>query len=754
MPPFLLRAALFVALCFTAYRYANHVPDVVAATASATEFSAERAWAHVRAIAARPHPIGSAEHRVAADYILAELRRLGLEPEIHEATAVGTRYAAAGRVRSILVRVRGTSTSSRQAVLLMAHYDAVPAAPGAGDDASGSAVLLETLRALSASPPMQHDVIALFADGEETGLLGAAAFVREHPWARDVAVTLNFEARGTHGPSLMFETGPGNLDVVRVLRRVGGGRATSLSTFVYRQLPNDTDLSETARLGKPAMNFAFLDGVNRYHTSQDDVSHLDPRSVQDHGNAALALARELAGNPLPRPETSDAVFFDFPLVGLVVYPEGWAAPLALLLLVPTVVLLLGLRREHPRWIPGVLLGIAGAVVSIGCATVAAVIAVRGIASLHAAVESGAPAQSGLYVAAVAMLALTVASMVYAVCRRWVGALLLYTGGALFVASLGITTSFAAPAVSFLFVWPALFMLTALALRGFGTVATEVAVWVATAIGVFTWLPIAYLMAGVALGLDATGAAVVAVFAVLGAWLLAHVLEPHEGRPWRTTAVLGVLTAILFVGGATTVRTDDEHPVGSTMAYGVDADSNTAYLGIRALTPGATSAWRRAMGNDPVVRAPAWFGRTFPVAVAAPAPGADVGRVDAAVLSDSTRGDSSWIRVRFTPAPGTSAVSLRADSGAVAGTVIDGRAVSTSGYRSPQRGRSAIDFVAPGDGFEIVFATKRAAPLTFTVLSSKPGIPRVPGLELPARPAGVIPIQRGDYTVVHQRMRIR
>ncbi len=68
--------------------------------------------------------------------------------------------------------------------------------------------------------PLAHDVIVLFSDGEESGLAGAAAFVREHPWARDVAFILNFEGRGTRGLSMMFETGAGNLDAVRVLRQV------------------------------------------------------------------------------------------------------------------------------------------------------------------------------------------------------------------------------------------------------------------------------------------------------------------------------------------------------------------------------------------------------------------------------------------------------------------------------------------------------------------------------------------------------
>ena len=94
-------------------------------------------------------------------------------------------------------------------------------------------------------------VIALITDGEEAGLLGAAAFVREHPLAKDVAFVLNFEARGTSGRSFMFETGPGNLDAARALRKAGNATAGSVYATIYRTLPNDTDLSEIAVLDLP-----------------------------------------------------------------------------------------------------------------------------------------------------------------------------------------------------------------------------------------------------------------------------------------------------------------------------------------------------------------------------------------------------------------------------------------------------------------------------------------------------------------------
>jgi hypothetical protein len=246
----------------------------------------------------------------------------------------------------------------------MAHYDGVGGGPAAGDDAAGTAAILETARALRAGPPLAHDIIVLITDGEEAGLLGAAAFVREHPWAKDVGVTLNFEARGTTGRSYMFETGPGNLDVARMFRGAGDVSATSLSVTVYRSLPNDTDLSEMAVLGKPALNFAFADGVERYHTAHDDVLYLDQGSLQHHGSQMLTLARAFGNGALPRPVTGDAVFFDLPFVGLIVYPESWALPIAIMALLLVAAAVFRLARDGAPWIRDVTLGVAGTTVAM------------------------------------------------------------------------------------------------------------------------------------------------------------------------------------------------------------------------------------------------------------------------------------------------------------------------------------------------------------------------------------------------------
>src|SRR5438876_338545 len=342
-------------LCAASILRVARPPRPVPATAPDTVFSAERAMRHVVQIAQRPHPMGTPDHDRVRDYVVDQLSRLGFRPEIQHATTVGTRYQQAGRVQNILARLPGSDQNDK-AVLIMVHYDGVEAGPAASDDGAAAAALLETLRALRArKQPLAHDIVALFTDGEEAGLLGAAAFVREHPWAKDVAVVLNFEARGTSGRSFMFETGPGNLDAARALRSAGNATAGSVFATIYRALPNDTDLSELAVLGLPGLNFAFADGVERYHTSRDDVAHLNPGSLQHHGSQMFAMARTFGMGPLPRARTGDGVFFDLPFVGLIVYPQGLELPLAILALGLVLTLIVRGRKEV---VTGVLTALA------------------------------------------------------------------------------------------------------------------------------------------------------------------------------------------------------------------------------------------------------------------------------------------------------------------------------------------------------------------------------------------------------------
>lgn len=139
------------------------------------------ALARVCLIAARPHPVGTQEHAAVRDHIFRELSNLGLAPETQRTTAVNRRW---GR-RSARARSRTSSRAcgaraGERALLLACHYDSAPNSPGASDDGAGVATLLETARALKAGAPPSRDVILLFTDAEEVGLLGAHAFAAEH----------------------------------------------------------------------------------------------------------------------------------------------------------------------------------------------------------------------------------------------------------------------------------------------------------------------------------------------------------------------------------------------------------------------------------------------------------------------------------------------------------------------------------------------------------------------------------------------
>src|SRR5450759_2512711 len=169
--------------------------------------AAGRALLFLREIAAAPRPIGSDGAARARDAIAAQLDALHLAPHVQTASAVSAQSGrVAGTVRNVVARLPGRDPS--RAVLLVAHYDSVPVAAGAADDGGGVVTLLETARALASGPRPRNDVIFLFTDGEERGLLGARAFLREDPWAYGVGVVLNFDSPGSSSPVLMYETSP------------------------------------------------------------------------------------------------------------------------------------------------------------------------------------------------------------------------------------------------------------------------------------------------------------------------------------------------------------------------------------------------------------------------------------------------------------------------------------------------------------------------------------------------------------------
>ncbi len=355
-----LASIAFVAIASGITLYFEGPPRALPADAPLDAFSAVRAMRFVEAMAQEPHPLGSAEEQKVRDYVIAELKALGLEPEIQKPNLAPP--AAAGPapgpksepslrdVQNIVARWRGTGPEGKKALLLSAHYDSVAEGPGAGDDASGVAAILETLRALKAGAPLERDLVILINDGEEAGLYGAIVFADDHRWAADIGAVLNLDARGNSGPSYMFETSNGNGWLIEQLAQsVPHPLATSLTGDIYALMPNDTDLTIYKSRGMPGLNFAFIGGLGYYHSPEDTPANLDLRTLQHQGENLLAMTRRLGRLDLDQVRRTNVVYFSVLERLMVIYPMSWVMPVFwCALLAYVLVTLLGLVRRRLR----------------------------------------------------------------------------------------------------------------------------------------------------------------------------------------------------------------------------------------------------------------------------------------------------------------------------------------------------------------------------------------------------------------------
>ena len=299
---------------------------------SLSEFSADKALLQLKEITKNPHFTGSPEHEVVRNYLVSELEKLGLPVEIQEQMAVNKKWRAATNNKNILARIKGSENG--KALLLLSHYDSNPhSSLGASDAGSGVVVILEGVRAFLAKKEIpKNDIIICISDAEELGLLGANAFVNHHPWAKDVGLVLNFEARGSGGPSYMLlETNGGNKKLIEAFQEADAEYpvATSLMYSIYKMLPNDTDLTvfrEDANID--GYNFAFIDDHFDYHTVQDSYERMDLNSFNHQASYLTATLNYFANADLQNLKSeTDYVYFNFPYIGLVFYPFSWVIPM-------------------------------------------------------------------------------------------------------------------------------------------------------------------------------------------------------------------------------------------------------------------------------------------------------------------------------------------------------------------------------------------------------------------------------------------
>jgi hypothetical protein len=435
---------------------AQKPPASRSADAPSDLFAAARAQKHVEAIARAPHPMGSPEAEYVRGFLVQKLEELGLAPEIQAPRT------SSSPVRNVVARLKGQGPSGKKSLMLCAHYDSVPDSPGASDDASGVAVVIETLRALKAGPPLERDVIVLFDDGEENGFHGSRLFVDEHSWARDVGVVLNFDARGNSGPSFMFETSDDNGWLVdQYSQALPHPLATSLSMDIYKIMPNNTDMTVFKRAGMGGLNFAFSAGIAYYHSAEDTPANLDPRTLQHQGENALAMTRHLGRLDLDNPRRDDVIYASILGRFVVSYAKSWAVPLALIATALFLaVVVISLRSGLVQL--GDLAAAAGVFLVAMWASLLAVGALFLLGAFWSALRSlfnPVPIAWQKHEVPIMTGCALVAAMVTLALERWSGGdrplTALCLGAFCWWLVLTLATAFWLPGASYLFVWPTL-----------------------------------------------------------------------------------------------------------------------------------------------------------------------------------------------------------------------------------------------------------------------------------------------------------
>jgi hypothetical protein len=368
----------------------------------------DRMMANLKAMTVAAHPSGSKELESVRAYLLEQIRTMGLKTTIDKVTytvddvkadlierkgapdfknmppinGVSPEEGFMNTIRekahfdkndklvlqNILVKLDAPKTD--RGILLMAHYDSEPETPGAADDMLSVVAMLEAMRRQAGNPNLKSDIYFLFTDGEELGTLGAKSFVQSHPELQNkIDLVFNFEARGSRGSLLMFETSDRNRDAVHYLQSASS-RPLSFSflTALYHQMPNETDLTRFLQAGYSGLNFAAAEGSENYGEKTDTFVNLDRGTAYHYLLTALEVVDHAAQVPFEEGRKQDSLFFSFSPSYLMIMSSSTSYILSLAAVVLAIWwLILQIRKGNFRlrtmmtgtgWLLGMIIGAA------------------------------------------------------------------------------------------------------------------------------------------------------------------------------------------------------------------------------------------------------------------------------------------------------------------------------------------------------------------------------------------------------------
>jgi Peptidase family M28 len=266
------------------------VGAVAAGGAPGDRFSADLAMGHVRILAGRigPRPAGSRGYRRAARVVVEQLEEYG-----YETSRMGFASSPGVRSTNVIGRWPGGGPHS---ILIGAHLDTVRGSPGANDNGSGVATMLELARYFAGRPEAASVRFVAFGAEEyqPNGKhhLGSAAYVRRMDASErsELEVMVSADMIGKPRPFIVgwMGIGPraGVRAVVSAARRVGVAARR-------QQLPDWSDNGPFERAGMPAA-FLWTGLEPNHHEPTDRVRNVAGRALRRAGRILVELIRTKA----------------------------------------------------------------------------------------------------------------------------------------------------------------------------------------------------------------------------------------------------------------------------------------------------------------------------------------------------------------------------------------------------------------------------------------------------------------------------
>jgi Peptidase family M28 len=758
----ILLSAVMLAAIFCFSLQGLQPPAPKALSASPDRFSAGRALAILTRLLGNeaPHLAGSAPNTAVRQRILREFSQNNYVPKVETAFVCG-HFGTCATVNNVVARVDGRE---KGAVLLAAHYDSVPVSPGASDDGAGAATVLEIARALKSLPAPLHSIIFLVDDGEEAGMLGARAFVQSDPWAKEVKAAVNLDARGTSGPSLMFETGNANAWAARLYAKSATHPVTSSIFYtVYKQLPNDTDFTVFKSAGYEGLNFAFIDNVAQYHTPLDNIANASPASMQHQGENALASVLAFANADFSRIPQADAVYFDVFGYGVVRAPARW-----MLFLAMATILLIGfemgaLSRSGRVALRQLIRGLCAWILTVAGAAVLAFILQR-LLQLAGAISVNWIAHPAALEASFWFLAIGVAITLGVLFARGCGFWGLWAGTWTWWALLSLATAWEAKGISYVLLVPA----AAAALSALPATLRRSARLESILTGVAVFLPLAASgivgFATVLLLYDGLGSralpGICALVALLFTPILPLCVDFLKITSGRGVAIFWAPVVVTFAAAFTSIlmpAVTATAPERVNLEYWKDADSGKSQWIVQPVSGRlpepmlASLPFKRAeKGPFPWDFGPAFLAPAHGLSDPAPAPTLTILESKAATgwrnyraLLRSERG-ASEVMALFPPGAGVTMVRMNdqaVEGGGRAGRPFFG---GWNVYRC---------VTTPAGGVEVDFSLPAGKPLEVYAVDATYGLPVEGKFLIAARPSNATPSQDGDVTMVSRRVQL-